>query len=830
MSRNSFQSIPTTLELNGPILSFVTQPVDLIVRDGEVANFVGFVSATIPGEQDPKYSIVNTGTVEYQWYEVGVGKVVQGGVLATNSTLFLSGLSSPKDNNRKFYLEADYKPSAYSTAVYFPDVNNPIVTGDTSAPGIGTTVGRTGNAFNEPLRSNTVTLTVSPVIKIDIEPVEVVTSKSTEATFNVKATVTDGTNSLLSYQWSKNDTDISGATSDTLIISDSTLGTSSIKCRISHPNTNPPNVFSTPVSFTVVEPRNIIKTEEFLEVTTSTTATLRTRNLDEGKIEFAPKDGETQSIFSFYAPEQSVKARITLGGAAGASNGSNLGGEGGEATFDITLDQNTEYIAKIGLAGSGSFLYRKGTLIAAVGGGGSAGTSGRGGAGGGIDVSGQSGFGSGSGDGGKLVSAPPSVLVPISGFIGGQAAKCPPGGYWASKGVSACLDVGTAIRFFNVNGTEVRNTALIKRGYKTGGSGIINGGNSGGTGSGRGGSGVMGGNGASDNFSGGGGGSGYMDGSVTSIRKSLGGNKSTKGYINIDLKPVTTEAAAAPTTSSAPAEQPTIIVVHTYSGRNGYKQETFETVLRPYDKNKSSDGEHYGEGNRKAFNGISFGPGQWSIKAKHRDIEVVATVAGAAGQDAKNGAGTKLGGLGGIGNVSFRLPRDVEFTFQIGETGIEAFPNENAPSGGEKGINLPDGMGQGGGCTIIYKGGQVLAVSGGGGGAGGGARIVSDEFRLGGNPPNAGGNGGGAHKDGRSGSDGEGNNGGKGATKDTVGRNKSSTGDGALYPVDDWQRNGECSLFASGEPDGLCPCTYENALPFGIGSIKSCDKYGEAEI
>jgi hypothetical protein len=974
MSGNAFQNIPTTLELNGPVLSFQTQPTDLTADNGGSVNFVGVASATVPGSQDPNYSITNTGIVQYQWYEVGVGPIVQSGIAATNTVLFLSGLSSPTDNGRRFYLEADYKPSAYSTSVYFPDVNNPVVSGDTTAPGIGTTVGRTGNAINEPLRSNIVTLTVRPIIRINIQPIEVVTSISSPATFSVDASVSDGTNSSLSYQWRRNGVNlsnsstVSGATTNTLTISDSSSGTSQIDCVISHPSTSPANVITTPVSFSVGAPREIIKIEEFFETSTSKTATLSTKNLSEGPIRFISDPSKPYSIISLYSPEKSVKTRITLAGSAGANNSSgNLGGEGGVTTFDITLDQNTEYIVKIGSTGSpmgsaggggvGAFLYRKGRLIACVGGGGGAGFSYRGGAGGGINVSGENGFGRGAGTGAASVSAGTLTagLTAISGSTGGKAAPCPPGGYYSTLGFSACEDVGTAVRFLNQDGVVVTNTALIKRGYKVGNAGILNGGIGNST-LGGGGGGVRGGNAAVSDFSGGGGGSGYTDGSVTVVTTGSGGNTSTNGYINIELSPTTisgytgpgiyldltgesgtvplnistseesgifhyinipgidnipenlgfrtynvaggrvygpctapngglyignetpvggistlvveeggddwndmilyvnrgyfrrltgpviasTPSVSVPSTSTSGSvtsvstevtpvsagDPPTIVVVHTQSGRTGYKQETFETVLRSYDKNKSTDGEAYGT-NRKAFNGITFGPGQWSIKAKYRDIEIVATVAGAAGQNASNGTGTALGGLGGIGNVAFRMPRDVEFTFQVGETGIdEAYPDENAPSGGQRGPDMPSGMGQGGGCSIIYKGGEVLAVSGGGGGAGRGGQFVGGSET----PPNAGGNGGGAHKDGRSGGEGVGGNGGAGATKDAPGRNKNAS----YYPVDNWQRNGECSLYAPGEQDGLCPCTYNDALSPSIGGItssqKSCDKYGIARI
>ena len=60
----------TTLDLNGPILSFVQQPVSVTTSNNSVS-FVGIATAFFP-EQSPANSPSNTGYISYQWYEVGV--------------------------------------------------------------------------------------------------------------------------------------------------------------------------------------------------------------------------------------------------------------------------------------------------------------------------------------------------------------------------------------------------------------------------------------------------------------------------------------------------------------------------------------------------------------------------------------------------------------------------------------------------------------------------------------------------------------------------------------------------------------------------------------
>jgi hypothetical protein len=203
------------------------------------------------------------------------------------------------------------------------------------------------------------------------------------------------------------------------------------------------------------------------------------------------------------------------------------------------MEQNVEYILTgLNTLIDAPFLYRKGSLIACVGQGGSAGSSGNGGFGGGIGVSGDEGYGRRGGNGGESVSAGTLSNIGIFGSLfttavpvapdtlatnpdGGRTLPCPYGVYWRNQGVSACSDVGTT-QFRLSDGTIVTNTANITRGYKAGysiietaGLGNVNGGN-GGNGA-TGGQGGVGGD-------GGGGASGYTNGSVTVVSSILGGS------------------------------------------------------------------------------------------------------------------------------------------------------------------------------------------------------------------------------------------------------------------------------------------------------------------
>ena len=185
MDNNIFNEIGTTLDLNGPILSFSEQPTGTTgigttagATGGASVSFTGIATGVDPG----------TGYLSYQWYEENVGILedstyVTGtastGPVGTAATLTISNLITPRDNQRKFYVTADYVPSAY---------------------GVGRS---TGNAWNEPLTSGIATATVTPLIEIVAQPPSGVEALlNNNISINVNADLTDSyfTNDL-QYQW-----------------------------------------------------------------------------------------------------------------------------------------------------------------------------------------------------------------------------------------------------------------------------------------------------------------------------------------------------------------------------------------------------------------------------------------------------------------------------------------------------------------------------------------------------------------------------------------------------------------------------------------------------
>jgi hypothetical protein len=355
-------------------------------------------------------------------------------------------------------------------------------------------------------------------------------------------TTTETIVDTLEYQ----NTTFTGTTSDTLnIVSDNAnfASVKSVYCVVSHPTATNSPITSDTVYFTLVDTaaQNNIVIETVSNVND---ATISQQNLSSSDVTLQDQDvGDTESgrvttAYVLYSPDKDINVEMDLYGGKGDDNGGFTGGEGGFSRIRFTMEQNVEYVIT-GLSPlvNSPFLYRKGALIANVGGGGDAGTSGKGGFGGGIGVSGAKGLGRNAGAGGQRIA---DGALTTDGIFGsattltavapdtkatapnaGRTIKCTKGVYWKDQGVSPCSDVGTT-KFRLSDGTVVDATASIERGFKagyninrTGGDGIANGGD--------GGNGTTGGVGG-QNGSGGGGASGYTDGSVTVVDTQLGGS------------------------------------------------------------------------------------------------------------------------------------------------------------------------------------------------------------------------------------------------------------------------------------------------------------------
>jgi len=552
----------TTLDLNGPILGVVTQPVGLTIEPSSTAIFVGIATATFP-TQIPANSATGTGDISYQWYAEEVGALSDGSFSGATisgtatTTLTVSNVKSPESNNLRFFLTADYTPSAYQSS-------SPITVG---------TARSTGNAINDTLNFNTVLLTVLPTIEITSQPGIATIGAGSRASFFVGATLTDSSFGDLSYQWNvdgQNLTDngdtIIGATQPTLFFVPTSVGVSTVKVTVSNPNAV--SVASTVVNLFVLTPRNIIIFEGF-----DSQNNYKKIEVNLGLAnDFTLTDdtfGLTYNTITFYASENNIDADLQIRASKGLDVGSYSGGEGGFSRVRITLEKDIEHTV-LGISNnSGLFIYRKSNLIAVVGKGGSAGSIGNGGRGGGINVAGEPGSGRNSGIGGARISTGQLTTNGIFGSNtaiitfqsgdsketipnGGRTISCSKGNYWLSKGKSPCADVGLT-QFYNTNGKLISQSSLINRGFKAGYSITATEGASISTG-GDGGNGATGGSGG--NQGGGGGGSGYTDGSYTLTSTLSGGNTSSKSTINFRIYIAPAPAYVPPAYNPGPEPTP----------------------------------------------------------------------------------------------------------------------------------------------------------------------------------------------------------------------------------------------------------------------------------
>lgn len=195
---NFFRDVPTRLDLNGPILSIITQPVNLTSKcNGGIATFVGLATATFP-TQTPINPATNTGTLSYQWYRVGTGALSDGPLSSIGTTsLYVSGSNTPT-----LTLSNVYETSQY----YFTVSHTPSAYGD---PETGAAKS-TGNAINSTsLTSNTATLIAYPKLTIAAQPSDSTSLVNVNTNFLVTGELTDYTQGDISYQWSIDGVDVS---------------------------------------------------------------------------------------------------------------------------------------------------------------------------------------------------------------------------------------------------------------------------------------------------------------------------------------------------------------------------------------------------------------------------------------------------------------------------------------------------------------------------------------------------------------------------------------------------------------------------------------------
>ena len=554
-----FRSSPTSLDLNGPTLYFSSQPVGVATSTSSSASLTGIATVSFMTVGDVANPATGTGTIDYQWYQVGIGSVIDGDNVTGSATTTLTLSNLATGGGGEFYLEADYVPSAYEA-------------------------GSTANAYNEPFKSDNATITVAPIITVVDQPVDTTVATGLTASFKTYATASDGTTSDISYQWSQDGVDLTdttgivGSASTQLSMFSSAVGVSTLMCQFSHPTAIPAPVFTNVIDFNEIDPRPIIKYESFTENSTSLNSS-GSKNLTDGALSFrADSDASNRSI-TFWPSEKDVEVKITMAGSRGDANSGYRRGAGGLSVFKLTLVKENEYTIKLGVpysfnlapqggrrgGGGLAILYRKANVIAVCGGGGASGTGGRGGDGGGVNLGGETGQGPDGGGGGQQLAegsmgtvgsyaratiTETTDVINFNGLNveGGLLPKCTVGDYYAQQGFAPCEEVGfTQARTYD--GQLIVGSTAIHRGYKAGKGYRENGGNAAAnTDKGGGGAGAYGGDAPLvGNTGGGGGGSGYSNGEITLLVSDtlptgtqVGGNDDT-AFISIEATSVASD-------------------------------------------------------------------------------------------------------------------------------------------------------------------------------------------------------------------------------------------------------------------------------------------------
>lgn len=556
--------VPTTLDLNGPSLSFTTQPTGLTTTSGLAVTFTGVATVSFPAG----YAI--EGNIAYQWYNStddtpvtdGERSNSRGGIStfsgAETSSLVILNCQYMEDNDSEYYLETDFKPTGY----WRPGNESP-----------------NPNAINDKLNSDTIILKISSAISITFQPQPALQANSALfANFNVGATLTDANlNSLLEYQWKLNgnnlsdDDDTIGSRSPNLSIKRS-AGSYTITVEVSHVDASP--VLSDAVTYTVSDPTRTIFTEYFDSGPdiSNPTALVTKVNLNNGPVNLTGRENEGSAaanggnLLWVYSPNQDIDVLLELAAAGGASFDGNRGGRGGWGLFKLTLQKDMEYTFKLGtndqdfapwggsitgspirgtVGGGGAFVYRQNRSIIALGGGGGAGSSGRGGDGGGPNQDGESGGGRNPGLGGQ--GGPHGRggdirenMGEILSRFGTKSAACisPSTDVFRDEGLSDCeaYSPDTLAHFKRAQtGVVETSTAQLFRGFRNGHASRQNGGWGINGAGGAGGSGAEGGAGALSGGAGGGGASGWADTGEMDVLAGRVGINANDSYARISL-------------------------------------------------------------------------------------------------------------------------------------------------------------------------------------------------------------------------------------------------------------------------------------------------------
>ena len=533
-----------------PYISFTTHPQSGSIVGGGTTILTAVAAAS-----------TGIGYFNYRWYQ---DDVLSGGI-----TTALSGVTTTRSYTLNYAGDnlsrvVNYKVSAE----WVPDNSDLIVSHGT--PGVGATgvgVGQSISGYSPSGEtfSNVGVVSVAPAITVGIVTVGVqplgfnTSAYNLSRTLSVSATISNGDNGNLTYQWKDSGTNVSGATSSSYTFTPDHVGLNTYTCLVSYPTDElVSSVTSDSITDNSTELTKTIRLEYMPaggeKVSSSTDYDVYSEDVDLSdyangfKIDLNhvqevinTAGSRNTSVYawdnyyyvSMFSKDDDLTVDLELGGAQGAVDGIYEGGIGGWMVIQGTMGQNKEFV---GIAATGlqstrrpaTAVYETGSVIGIVGNGGDAGSNGKGGDGG-ADSSGSLGGGTGSVGGyfaPNYLNTEGSPPIVTANAARGVASRCPKGSSWYQNRYGACETFTSKLR--DPDGVEYpvatdSNNTEITRGFKMTNLYLDNGGVAEDIPAGTGGAGVEGGS-TPYPETGGPGGSGYYGGNWTKLASILGGN------------------------------------------------------------------------------------------------------------------------------------------------------------------------------------------------------------------------------------------------------------------------------------------------------------------
>ena len=528
-----------------PYISFTTHPQSGSIVGGGTTTLTAVAAAS-----------TGIGYFNYRWYQDdilngGISTALSGVTTTRSYTLDYAGDNLSRVVNYK--VSAEWVPEN-------PDLIVSHGTPGVGATGVGLGQSISGNSPSGETFSNVGVVSVAPAITVNLVAVGVqplgfnTSSYSLSRTLSVSATISNGDNGNLSYQWKNAGTNVSGATSSSYTFTPGHVGLNTYTCLVSYPTDElVSSVTSDSITDNSTELTKTIRLEYMPaggeKVSSSTDYKIYSEDVDledyangfkidlnhvqdviynAGSRNTSVYAWENYYYVSMFAIDDDITVDLELGGAKGADSGAGVekfGGEGGWMVIQGTMEKEREYV---GIAATSlretkrpaTAVYETGSVIGIVGNGGRGGSNGKGGDGGADSA--------GTLDGGAYFS--PNTL-PTEGTaptatVRGTASRCPKGSSFYQNRYGACETFTSKLR--DPDGVEYpvatnSNNTEITRGFKVTNLYLDNGAHDVfDTTNGTGGAGAEGG--GRNVSAGGGGGSGYYGGNWTKLASVTGGN------------------------------------------------------------------------------------------------------------------------------------------------------------------------------------------------------------------------------------------------------------------------------------------------------------------